>query len=189
MRDSDIRKIVISDLKKQNDNDPKTIIIEELGLCEGDARIDIAVINGSIHGYEIKSDSDTLKRLPSQIEIYSRTLEYVTIIIGGRHLKSAIELIPKWWGIIDSIQTNNGILLRPRRKFRPNPNLDPFAVVKLLWRNEAMVALKQRDLQHGLSKKPRSELWERLAENLSISELLSLVSDTLKSRSSWRFAR
>lgn len=40
-----------------------TIIVDELPICWGDARIDLAVINGRINGYEIKSDRDTLDRL------------------------------------------------------------------------------------------------------------------------------
>jgi hypothetical protein len=45
---------------------PSTLILEELGLKHGAARIDIAVVNGDLHGYELKSDSDTLSRLPRQ---------------------------------------------------------------------------------------------------------------------------
>ncbi len=38
-----------------------TKVIDEMGLNQGSSIIDIAVINGSMMGYEIKSDHDTLK--------------------------------------------------------------------------------------------------------------------------------
>lgn len=37
-------------------NDPGTRIFDELGVRHGAARIDIAVVNGIIHGFELKSD-------------------------------------------------------------------------------------------------------------------------------------
>jgi hypothetical protein len=36
-----------------------TVIVDELGLAHAKARIDIAVINGFVHGFEIKSATDT----------------------------------------------------------------------------------------------------------------------------------
>jgi len=36
----------------------------------GASRIDRAVVNGSVHGYEIKSETDDLTRLPAQARAY-----------------------------------------------------------------------------------------------------------------------
>ena len=78
---------------------PTTVIIDELGLSHNTARIDLAVVNGIIHGYEIKSDRDTLRRLPLQIDIYNAVLDRVTLVVGEKHLKKASNAIPEWWGI------------------------------------------------------------------------------------------
>ena len=59
---------------------PQTIVIDELGLAHAKSRIDVAVINGSIHGYEIKSAKDTLDRLAAQIDIYRQTLEKPSLL-------------------------------------------------------------------------------------------------------------
>ena len=48
-------------------SEPNTVFLEELGLCQGDARVDYAVINGAMNGYEIKSDRDKLVRLPHRL--------------------------------------------------------------------------------------------------------------------------
>ena len=38
------------------------LLIHELGVCAGLARVDIALVNGSLHGFEIKSEA--LKSVP-----------------------------------------------------------------------------------------------------------------------------
>ena len=43
-----------------------TIVLDELGLCHGDVRIDVASVNGELSGYEIKRHADTLARRPKQ---------------------------------------------------------------------------------------------------------------------------
>jgi len=186
MKDIDIRQILLSDLDQKYRSDPDTVIIEELGLCQGISRVDIAIVNGSIHGFEIKSDQDTLKRLPGQVEIYSRSLDEVTLVVGSKHLKEAMNLVPKWWGIITAKETEETTNLSMRRKRKPNPSPDPFAIVQLLWREEVFQALEERGLHRGLASKPRTVLWNKLAECLSFEELGSLVRFTLKSRGNWR---
>jgi hypothetical protein len=54
------------------------IIIDELGLCRGTVRVDIAVVNGVLKGYEIKGDQDTLRRLASQAATYNRIFDTMT---------------------------------------------------------------------------------------------------------------
>ena len=186
MNDADIREILLSDLGRKYESDPDTVIIEELGLCQGAARVDIAVVNGSIHGFEIKSDQDNLRRLPTQVEIYNRSLGSVTLIVGNRHFDKALKVIPKWWGIIVANKKSGKLQLKMRRKGRSNPFLDPFAVVQLLWREEALEAIKKRGQHQGLINKPRTELWKKLAEDLPIEELVDLVRTNLKSRVNWR---
>jgi len=48
---------------------PDTLVIDELGLVQAKSRIDVAVINGYIHVYKIKSARQTLSRLDKQLDI------------------------------------------------------------------------------------------------------------------------
>ena len=57
------------------------------------------VVNGSLKGFEIKSDRDTLKRLGRQSEIYSKVFDTITLVTSECHLTPALDLIPAWWGI------------------------------------------------------------------------------------------
>src|SRR6202035_2111641 len=97
--DKSIRVALKQALRDAHRQTPQTRIIEELGITHGAARVDIAVVNGSIHGYELKSDLDTLYRLPEQMRIYNSVLDQMTLVVGKNHLHEAINTIPEWWGI------------------------------------------------------------------------------------------
>lgn len=186
MKDSDIRKVILSDLGRKFENDPDTMIVEELGLCQGEARVDIAVVNGSIHGFEIKSNQDTLKRLAGQAAIYSRVLDSITLIVGSEHLDKALKIIPKWWGVLEAKKNKRNINLHDIRAYQKNPMLDPEAIIQLIWRDEALEVLRKRGLHKGYISKPKWVLWEQIIEKLSLNELRKEVRDTLKSRGNWQ---
>jgi hypothetical protein len=88
MRDIDVRTVLAAEVERRYKGDSETLIIHELSVCSGNARIDLAVVNGKLHGYEIKSDSDTLKRLPAQSEVYNAVFDQVTIVVGEHHLNT-----------------------------------------------------------------------------------------------------
>ncbi len=185
-KDLDIRRVLLSNLVRKYKNEPTTIVIEELGLCQGEVRVDVAVVNGAIHGFEIKSDQDTLKRLNRQSEIYNRALDFVTLVVGTSHLNEALTIIPEWWGILEARRSDKGIVLHKFRTNKRSPALDPEAIVQLIWRDEALQILRKRHLHEGYLSKTKWVLWERLMEALSMTELKAEVRNVLKSRVDWR---
>jgi hypothetical protein len=189
-RDIDIRKCLHERIQYEYKEDDDTIVVDELTLCQGDARIDLAVINGSMHGYEIKSESDTLERLPNQIMAYNQVMDTITIVTGECHLDKVIDMIPTWWGIsITSKFEDNKIQLIDVRKSSDNPDINPLSVAQLLWKEEALSILKELGLHKGYLSKPRNILWERLASSLSLEDLQCHVRKKLKSRKNWRIGK
>ncbi|NRS49768.1 sce7726 family protein [Brevibacillus sp. HB2.2] len=186
-RDIDIRTSLHFVLKKEHKEEPDTLILDELGLCQGDARIDVAVVNGAINGYEIKSESDTLERLPRQCEVYNKVFDTVTILTASRFIEGIIDIIPEWWGVTRVEMEEDGVVyFYPFREPQRNTQIDPFAVAQLLWRDEALGILKERGLQKGLMSKPRNILWDALAKQLPLKELQDEVRRCLKARPRWR---
>lgn len=186
MKDIHIREVLVRDLRSEHASDPKTIVIQEMGLCQGDARVDLAVINGHLHGYEIKSDEDDLDRLASQRDHYGRVFDRMTIVAGATHLSKIRGMIPKWWGIARAESDGGGLKIRKVRREKPNPNVDPKALVQLLWRDEVLEKLRQLNMHIGLMDKPRKILWAKLVKGLSIVELTQEVRERLRSRQFWR---
>jgi hypothetical protein len=99
MNDRELRAAVKRTVLSRYAARPGTLVFEELGLSHGSGRIDLAVVNGTIHGFELKSDLDNLNRLPQQIQIYNSVLDKVTLIVGRRHVDAAVALVPEWWGV------------------------------------------------------------------------------------------
>lgn len=191
MRDIDVRSALVQYLVETQFGDQDSLVIHELGLCQGVARIDVAVVDNSLRGYEIKSEYDTLERLPSQIQVYDKCLEFVTLVCGSRHINHARKIIPVWWGIVEAYPADSTPLqveLEPYREAKSNSSMDPYAVAQLLWREEALEALDGFGLSKGLRSKPRRYLWRKLADALTVEDLTMIVRTALKSRSSWRVA-
>jgi hypothetical protein len=80
--DIDIRKALLTK-KLSRLRSEGVLVIDELGLAHAKSRVDVAVINGSLHGYEIKSAQDSLTRLPAQIATYRDTLERLRVAIAA----------------------------------------------------------------------------------------------------------
>jgi hypothetical protein len=186
IRDREIRTALRRKIEEVYRNDSDTLIIDELGLCEGDARIDVAVVNGSLTGYEIKSAADTLQRLPHQVDIYGRLLDEVTLVSSKCHLDKAKAIVPEWWGLSEATETSGQIAFEVVREPQQNPLVDPFAVVQLLWKDEALMLLKQLGLQKGMRGKARPLVWKCLSDAISLPELSTLVRQQLKARRNWR---
>jgi hypothetical protein len=187
MRDGDIRRQLRGDLARAHGDDPDTLIVDELGLIASGARVDLAVINGSLHAYEIKSAADTLARLPGQAKAYSAAFDAVTIVAASRHVEKLAAAVPDWWEIVESSAgADGGVILTQIRAGAANASVDGYAVAQLLWRDEALVVLTARGLDRGLRNKPRRTLWRALADGVPVDELGQVVRDALRAREQWR---
>lgn len=183
-----IRTALKKDLEHICGKDPHTKIIEELGIRHGTARVDIAVVNGVLHGYELKSDLDTLYRLPEQIRIYNSVFDQVTLVVGRNHLHEAVKIIPDWWGIVIAkiVDSSGAVSFCDIRESTENPNRISLEIAKLLWRIEALDILEKKGSAEGLRSKPRKEIYERLVMVLDQEELRAEVREHLLARVSWR---
>src|ERR1700733_13876750 len=97
LRDIDVRVPLRTMIRETFPED--SVFLEEMVVPGMDTRIDLAVVNGSLHGFEIKSDVDTLRRLPSQRDSYNSLFDQITLVIAARHFKKALTMIPEWWGV------------------------------------------------------------------------------------------
>lgn len=190
MRDRDVRAALYAELQREHSTDlANTLILDELGLC-GQVRVDVAVVNGTLSGFELKSEKDSLKRLPTQVEVYSRVLDFATLVTATKHSDKAMPYLPRWWGIVEAkVDPDGAVTLHPLRRAKPNPAIDATSLAQLLWKSEALGELESRGLDRGVRSRPRVEIWERLAERIPLDELRELVRATLRARPGWRSAQ
>jgi len=184
-----LRNVLEKDLQKHSLESKQPVkIFEEFGVQHGIARIDIAIINDIIHGYEIKSDKDTLDRLSKQMNEYNAVFDKITLIVGRRYLYSAINMIPDWWGIkVAKIDNKNKVVFYNIREAEKNPEQIGIYIARLLWREEALRILEEKNKAKGFRSKSRDLIYKRLVSILDIETLKEQVKYTLLfSRKNWR---
>lgn len=157
-----------------------THVLEELGLCEGDVRVDVAAVNGELSGYEIKSPSDTLARFPNQCRVYSKVVDRAWLVATEQTLAKAA--CPEWWGQIAVFDAGDRLGLRVVRAAQLNPKPDPISIAKLLWRDEALEVLRGAGRARGVMTKSRKLIWKRLIECVELDDLRAAVRAALKRR-------
>lgn len=164
-----------------------TFVINELGLKNGDFRADIAVLNGKMIGYEIKTAKDNLSRLPSQVEAYCQIFHEVFLVVAEKHLKNALALVPGWWGIY---------LIRPVcqetfyfecvRESQSNKKQDSFSIAQLLWKDEALEIANTIFNCNIKSRTTKHKIYTAISTACPANTLGGIVIEYLKKREAWR---
>jgi hypothetical protein len=187
LNDAAIRTAVHREHLSGTRKSAKTLIVNELGIDHGKMRADIAVINARFTGYEIKSDEDSLSRLPRQITGYNRVFDYAHIVATDRHLEKAMAMVPNWWGVIRVWKDTQGDLrTRTVRKGSLNPKRSSIALARLLWRDEVLTILKELGMSGASLRRERAKLYRSLVQRLSMDDLALLVTKCFRSRAAWR---
>jgi hypothetical protein len=185
--DAEIRQAFHKKKLCNQHSNKNTLVIDELGLLHGSNRIDIAVVNECIHGYEIKSSKDTLSRLETQLEAYKKSLQKITFITAPNHLGEIEKKIPDWCGIILADKGRNGAIhFSTVRKPQLNPYVDSLTVAHLLWKNEAQELLVELGATNSQIKGNRIDLYKSIVERLNLKQLVIEVKRTFISRENWR---
>ena len=188
MKDLQIREALRRKVLARSYSSPHTLVVEELGLHHGAARIDVAVINGMLLGYEIKSNRDTLLRLPEQIRLFSDVLDRITLVVGWKHVVAAMQQVPPWWGVSLVEEGRRGAIhFSTLRLSQQNPRPKPQAIAALLWRSEALDVLETFGAAEGVRRGRIQTIYERLVDTVrDHGDLRRCVSETLRNRTAWR---
>ena len=184
LKDNDMRSILIDELNRIN-YQHNYRIIEELAVCDGEARVDVAVANGRLCGYEIKSDADTLERLALQRKCYDKTFDMVSIVVGEKFKNNIDKYIPDYWGIYIVSEYFSGCKIKKKRAAKVNRNVEVAALLELLWKDEIVFLLKEAGIR-GISGKNRRLLRKMAMDNFSVKEIKNYTRETLKNRQNWR---
>jgi hypothetical protein len=179
-----LRNILAKELEtSRNRTGHPAHIFFELGVDHGKCRIDIATINGTTHGYEIKSDADTLDRLPEQADAYNKVFDMVTLVVGESHIIEALTVIPDWWGVKLAKGADDGtVKLSTIRKPARNPIQNKLSIARLLWKKEAIDLLGSIGKDYGVRTKRRELVYEHLAAVMDKARLKEAVAERLLSR-------
>jgi|SRR6185437_2453422 len=187
MRDHIVRAAFHETVLQTAHLDQNTFVVDELGLKSGVVRADIAVLNGKLVGYEIKTDNDNLNRLNSQINAYSEVFDQAYIISGKKHLDKVLDQVPAWWGVYAIERSEEEICtftcLRPAIL---NEQRSAYSIAQLLWKTEVAEVLESHFNCVLKQSWTKHKLYEILIDKLDIYSLGQLTLRILKNRQGWR---
>jgi hypothetical protein len=186
-RDPDIRSVLMQDLNRRFSDPDHDLILQEFGC--NTSRIDVAIVNGSLHGFEIKSDSDSIARLAGQVEQYGMVFDFVTLICGRRLFSAAREVVPKWWGLRIATFEDGKVTLREIRSPKQNPSQDKAALARMLWKDEALRCLRKNGWKTVTSKNSAEQIWDEAAKRLAVKTLADEARLAIKARGGSGFVK
>lgn len=154
--------------------------VDEFWVPRSHERADLAVIGRWMDGFEIKTERDTLRRLPRQAEAYARLFDRCSVVVAEKHSKGAADILPDWWGIT-TVHVNGSVSFNVVRKPSTNVGVDSEIIVRLLWREEVHLALIKLGIEAD-QRAPRQTLWRTLLASTTLAELRQIVRRALVTR-------
>jgi hypothetical protein len=90
--EAEIKAAVLNRLKVQGRIDRRSTLASEFCLGRTGVRTDLAAWSDRLIGVEIKSELDSLRRLPSQLAVYRAHFDCTVLVLASRHLAATAAL-------------------------------------------------------------------------------------------------
>lgn len=87
MDEAHVKSAILTHVGKLAGRGPKPIVTAEFTLGSSGTRADLALFAEGSIGIEIKTEFDSLRRLPNQMEAYSRYFELAIAVVAPKHIE------------------------------------------------------------------------------------------------------
>lgn len=125
-----LKAAVIDRLISSKIFDANSVLVSELTVANWAHRTDIVLANGKLWGFELKSERDSLSRLPTQIEAFSQHFEKFVVVVADKFEARAEKLVRNVSGTGLWIATESGTLIE---KIRPSARpMAPAVAISLM---------------------------------------------------------
>lgn len=154
------------------------VLVQEMRALRSKA--DTVIFNGTSTAYEIKSDRDSLARLPLQVEDYRKVFAKVVVVADAKHLTTLEEILPADVGILELTKKRTLSTIRPAEQSLDT--LEKSAMLDALQLTELQAMLS--DLGCDKPEVPNTRQRRIYSEILSlfpVEELHSSMVKTVKS--------
>lgn len=99
MNENKLKAIALAHLRTTVGFRNGAVIASEYALGDAGRRVDLSILANEWMGLEIKSELDTLRRLPEQLEAYAASFDRVILAVAERHLKNTLALAPEVFAV------------------------------------------------------------------------------------------
>ena len=129
------------------------VVVNEFPVESSTRRVDLAVANGKLTAFEVKSDLDSLRRLNGQVSTFLRYFDKTTVVVTDRFVDRALEELPK-----------NVAVWRARR------TADDMVSVAILRRGHTLIVSERDVLVRLLRKSEIVALLRACGEHVDVSQ-------------------
>nr|WP_299241466.1 sce7726 family protein [uncultured Halomonas sp.] len=134
LKDKEIREALIAHLMNRSPKPAR--VVEELSIDNGNAIADVVACYRELHCYEIKGQTDNVRRALIQSKFYSNSFPKLTLVITENHLKWVASNMPEHWGIILVKTQRERVVLKYVRKAKANSLFCKRKALMMLWKSE-----------------------------------------------------
>lgn len=179
LREQDVKIALIDWLYKKGMLSDATII-NEMVVANWSRRADLAIANGSLQAYEIKSDFDSLKRLDGQLKIFNSSFEKVTIVCAPKFTSEVYKRVSSNVGIVEFQSDNSGVRFKVIQKGRVCSRLNKVVYLGFLLKSELKDLLNQYGIK--ISYDLHRDYLEVVASKLALNKIREFVITSIKNR-------
>lgn len=180
LTDRQLRAALLTRLRAQPVS-PRAIL-EEVRVHNGNAIADVVSVHTRPHCYEIKGETDEIRRIVRQGEFYDRAFQRITLVTTHNHLFSAARFAPAHWGIMVATSRSDDAppALRYIRKSTDSPAFDKQVALLTLWKSELLSLCVDEEVH--LSKLNRLGLTRHIAQASAAYDISSWIGEKLVNR-------
>lgn len=171
------KAVLIEHLLSRNAFADDAVLINELALDNFSRRADLVVVNGSIEMFEIKSEADTLTRLPGQVETFLRYCDKLHVVSASRHIEEILTSTPEDVAVWE-LDYQKGI--KVIRRGKKTPLTDKGDLLKMISAKELRRFLSKRGIKAASSLRKHLDL--AAEAHIPLNELRAGVLRALKVR-------
>lgn len=179
LREHDIKTALIMRLHQKGMlND--AVLINEMVVAKWSRRADLALANGTLQAFEIKSDYDSLKRLSGQLATFNSRFEKVTVVCAPKFTIEVLSQVPRETEVLEVSKFNDSVCFKVIQRGRIRSLKDKKILLSFLLKKEIQSLLKKKNLAESLDS--NREFLEAECLELPVSVIRDFVIGTLKSR-------
>lgn len=140
-------------------------LINEFVVGNWSRRVDLVLANGRLCAYEVKSELDSLRRLPGQITTYLKYFDKVSVVTVPKFVRSVKDIVPPQVEILLAEYDGDSIAVTVARRGKANNVQDLKALASLLRKDELQKVLSNEnsDFSAGQSRTKLTSRFLRLS--------------------------
>ncbi|MEE5147983.1 sce7726 family protein [Pseudomonas alliivorans] len=179
LREHDIKTALIVRLHQKGMLD-NAVLINEMVVAKWSRRADLALANGTLQAFEIKSDYDSLRRLEGQLATFNSRFEKVTVVCAPKFTVEVLSQVSRDTEVLEVSEVDGSVSFKIVQRGRIRNIKDKKILLSFLLKKDIQALLKQRAISNVMDL--NRESLEAKCLELPVSVIRDFVIGTIKSR-------